>query len=144
MKFIFLAKYVLLGTFLIHFASSTAYSNQTNFVSFDNFSEKKLLNEAPIITWNHPKVIEVKSGTVLDLEYSCADPDFHRMNAFIRQNHETSTGHSKMVLKASLNKLSITVPASASRNELYVIDLEIKDEGNPPMSAIQSFTIKII
>ncbi|RVU24199.1 hypothetical protein EOJ36_09770 [Sandaracinomonas limnophila] len=116
----------------------------TNFVTLGAKSEKLILNQPPEITWKHPEVIQIKSGSSKNLSYSCSDPEFHRMNANIRQVKDKGNGKSKLNLNATLNSVQIAVPASASSNETYFIQLEIKDEGNPPQSALQSIEVRII
>ena len=140
MKNYFVPNPFILTTILSLLLTANIFSININSVSLTNF----MSNEPPQIVWKHSNIIEMKAGTEQTLDFSCNDPEFHRMNAFIKQNHVSSTGHAKLTLKASLNKISIQLPSSASKNKVYVIDLEIKDEGNPPMSTIQTFSIKVI
>ncbi len=137
-------KLSILTTIMFKFISLSIFAIQSNFVSFNQKYQKNILNETPKIVWKHPEVIAAQAGSEIQLDFSCSDPDFHRLNAFIRQNEEKSTGRLKLHLKTSLQKISISIPNSAQKNEVYAIDLEVKDEGNPPQSAFQHFTIKII
>lgn len=137
-------KLSILATIMFKFISISILAIQSNFVSFDLPNKKNILNETPKIVWKHADMIMAQAGTEIQLDFSCSDPDFHRLNAFIKQDEEKSTGRVKLHLKTSLQKVFITIPSAAQKNEVYAIDLEVKDEGNPPQSAFQHFTVKII
>ena len=137
-------KLSILTTFMFTIISLSILAIQPNFVSFNLSTNKNILNETPKIVWKHSEMITAQAGTEIQLDFSCSDPDFHRLNAFVRQDEKKSTGKAKLQLKTSLQKISITIPSSAQKNDVYVIDLEVKDEGNPPQSAFQHFAVKII
>lgn len=137
-------KLSILTKFILTFISFSIFAIQTNFISFNLSNNENILNETPKIVWKHAELIPAQAGTEVQLDFSCSDPDFHRLNAFVRQDENKSTGKAKLQLKASLHKISITIPSSAHKDEVYAIDLEVKDEGNPPQSAFQHFAVKII
>ncbi len=134
----------LFGALFIGLNNYLAYSKSAYFVTIVKFQNKNILNEPPVIAWTYPEFIDASPGKELNLTYSCSDPEFHRLNPSILPIKEKTTGKSQILAKVSLSKVSLRVPESVHKNDIYAFLLEVKDEGLPSKSTSQTILIRII